>query len=255
MRNSVSLSILLILSIFSISCASQKKQAKTPATVGDNSMTSLDWNGIYRGILPCADCPGIKIQLLLNSDMTYKVKTSYLERGTEYESEGSFSWNETGNIIALDSNFNQKYLVGENLLIQLDGEGNRITGDLAPRYILEKEHIELTGKNWKLIMLNEKPVKSEAKQPFMILTNEESKVNGNTGCNNFFGTYKLTAANEIRFSQLGMTKMACIGDNPEREYIEALDKTTYYSLTINELILKDDSGNNLAKFEEDYFLE
>ncbi len=218
-------------------------------------MTSLDWAGTYQGILPCADCPGIKTQLLLNSDMTYKIKTSYLERGVGIENEGKFSWNNKGNIITLDSNYNQKYLVGENKLFSLDGEGKRITGDIADRFILTKDKPELTGKNWKLITLNEKAVKSNTKQPFMILTKEENRVSGNTGCNNFFGTYALNDQNGIKFSTLGMTKMACVGDNPEQEYTEALEKTSNYSLTATTLILSDENGNVLAKFEEDYFLE
>ncbi len=145
------------------------------------------------------------------------------------------------------------YLVGENLLFSLDGEGNRITGDIADHFILEKEKPELTGKNWKLIMLNGDSVKSETKQPFMILYTEGKRVSGNTGCNNFFGTYELSNQNGIKFSTLGMTKMACVGDNPEKEYTDALEKASNYSLTATELILKDENGNTLAKFEEDYF--
>ena len=246
--------ILLLLIIVSPSCKLQKRPVKS-VTVNDNSMTSLDWNGIYQGILPCADCPGIKIQLILNTDMTYKLETSYLERGTGIETGGKFSWNNDGNIITLDSNYPQKFLVGENRLFQLDGEGKRITGNLADRFILEKEKTELTGKNWKLIMLNEKPVKSDAKLPFMFLSNEENRVSGNTGCNNFFGTYELSGNNEIKFSRPGMTKIACIGDNPEQEFVEVIEKVTKYELGENELILLDGNDNVLANFESDFFLQ
>ena len=44
------------------------------ATVADTAHTAenaLDWNGTYKGILPCADCEGIKTELELNSDKTY----------------------------------------------------------------------------------------------------------------------------------------------------------------------------------------
>ena len=236
-------------------CNSQKKQSKSSVLQSDNSKISLDWNGTYRGILPCADCPGIKTQLVLNSDMTYKLKTSYLERGTGIEEEGKFSWNKNGNIITLDGYGHQKYLVGENRLFSLDGDGNKITGDLANRFILTKKQPELTGKDWKLIILNGKTVSTSLKEPFIMFQKEELKVTGNTGCNNFFGTYELSDQCGIKFSQMGMTKMACIGDNPELKFMNALAETTNYSLTINELILKDKSGKLLAKFEDDYFLE
>ncbi len=247
-----SLTILIIIVTGIFACKSQKKLTKT--SEADKSRTSLDWAGIYQGILPCADCPGIKTQLVLNKNMTYKIQTHYLERGAGVETEGKFSWNKDGNIITLDSNYNQKYMVGENRLFSLDGEGKRITGDLADRFILEKEKPELTGKNWKLIMLSGDSVKSEARQPFMILTSDENRFSGNTGCNNFFGTFELTGESGIIFSKIGVTKMACIGDNPEQEFMEVLEKTTSFDLALNKLILKDETGLNLAEFEEDYFL-
>jgi copper homeostasis protein (lipoprotein) len=41
-------------------------------------MTSIDWAGNYQGILPCADCEGIKTQILLNKDLSYVLETQYL---------------------------------------------------------------------------------------------------------------------------------------------------------------------------------
>ncbi len=40
----------------------------------DNSRTSLDWDGIYRGVLLCADCEGIQTTIYLNRDLGYKAK-------------------------------------------------------------------------------------------------------------------------------------------------------------------------------------
>ncbi len=39
-------------------------------------MTSVDWPGTYQGILPCADCEGIKTQLLINKDLNYILRLS-----------------------------------------------------------------------------------------------------------------------------------------------------------------------------------
>ncbi len=237
-------------------CNSTKKQEKSSVPKADNSMNSLDWNGTYQGILPCADCPGIKTQLVLTSDLTYVLKMKYMERSVAIiETQGKFSWNSDGNKITLDGNGHQMYLVGENRLFSLDGEGNKITGDLADRFIFKKEKTELTGKNWKLARLNGKIIENAPKQPFILFDKEDYRISGNTGCNNFFGTYELIDQNGIKFSKIGMTKMACIGNNPEQEYIDVLAKVTNYSLAVNELILKDKNGKALAKFEEDYFSE
>ena len=109
----------------------------------DNSATSLDWNGTYRGTVPCASCEGIETTLTLNSDQTYKLTTNYLglNDALEQEDTGVFTWDETGSIITLErvSNGPNQYKVGENRIWQLDMKGNRITGDLADHYILTKK--------------------------------------------------------------------------------------------------------------------
>ena len=109
----------------------------------DNSATSLDWNGTYKGTVPCASCEGIETILTLNIDRTYKLTTHYfgLNDALEEEDTGTFSWDETGSIITLErvSNGPTQYKVGENRIWQLDMSGNMITGDLADHYILTKQ--------------------------------------------------------------------------------------------------------------------
>jgi uncharacterized lipoprotein NlpE involved in copper resistance len=107
-----------------------------------NSMNALDWNGTYKGILPCAACEGIETTLTLNSDKSYILVTNYLGRNDalEQEKRGQFSWNEDGSIITLtniDSAPNQ-YKVGETRIWQLNVDGKLITGDLADHYVLTK---------------------------------------------------------------------------------------------------------------------
>lgn len=110
---------------------------------GDNSMNSLDWQGSYKGIVPCADCEGIETVITIGADSLYTLTLSYLGKkdAVAVKKNGRFNWNDAGNIITL-SNMEggaDKYLVGENKLIQLDLEGNRITGNLASKYELTKQ--------------------------------------------------------------------------------------------------------------------
>ena len=116
------------------------------ATVADTAHTAenaIDWNGTYKGILPCADCEGIKTELELNSDKTYEIKETYLGKGDgkPFESKGSFQFdNKNSSIIELDkAGDSRKYFVAEGYLKALDLEGNEITGDLADKYQLKKE--------------------------------------------------------------------------------------------------------------------
>lgn len=59
----------------------------------------------------------------------------------------------------------------------------------------------------------------------------ENKVNGNTGCNQFFGTYTLDLY-ALSFSEIASTEMAC--DMPimatENVFLMALDQTGSYSM-------------------------
>lgn len=106
------------------------------------SRSSLDYEGTYAGTLPCADCPGIRTEIVLREDSTYTLTTVYEGKGNEKENtfteNGKYDWDEEGSIITLANDSSQRYQVGEEQLFALDREGNRITGELADLYILRK---------------------------------------------------------------------------------------------------------------------
>ncbi len=246
------ISALFILTV--ISCNSQQKAiTKTQNARGDSSLTSVDWQGTYQGTLPCADCEGIKTQLVLNDDLSYILKTKYLGKSDSvFQEKGKFTWDNSGSNIQLENSGGQSYQVGENILFHLDKNGKRITGDLAEKYKLEKERTEITGKYWKLARLNGKQVKPGNREPF-IRFNAENGVSGNSGCNNFNGKYEISEINKIKFSPFAMTKMACIDNNTEDEFMQAIGKTTGYSLTSDTLIFQDEFETTIAVFEADFF--
>lgn len=254
MKSNLFLLLIFINCLGIVSCNTSKKSTSTKEiNVGDNSMTSIDWSGIYQGILPCADCEGIKTQLLLNEDLTFTLKTQYLGKSDSvFIEKGNFKWNNSGSTITLDNSNHQIYKVGENILFHLDKKGKRISSDLAANYTLEKEKIEITNKYWKLIQLNGQPVRLGKREPFIRL-NENKNVNGNSGCNTFNGKYELPEGNKIKFSPFSMTKMACIGNDIENEFMRVLENTTSYSVSSNELILQDEFETSLATFISDYF--
>lgn len=110
---------------------------------GDNSETSLDWDGVYVGTTPCANCEGIETELTLSKDKMYVLKTKYMSKGMEKlnEERGTFSWDASGSVIVLnglDHKPNQ-YKVGENHLVQMDMQGKIVEGNLASKYILQKK--------------------------------------------------------------------------------------------------------------------
>ena len=105
------------------------------------SQIALDYYGTYKGVVPCADCEGIETIILLKENEKYEVAIKYLGKSDAvYKESGHFSWGDDGRIITLEGLENRasQYQVGENKLFQLDLEGNRIKGNLAQKYILEK---------------------------------------------------------------------------------------------------------------------
>lgn len=145
---------LSLASVFLVACSktdNKNNQEQTPtaaseAVAVDSAHTaenSLDWNGTYKGVLPCADCEGIETELELNADKTYDLKETYLGKGDgkAFESKGSFQFDANNtSVIELDkTGDNRKYFVAEGYLKALDMEGNEITGDLADKYELKKE--------------------------------------------------------------------------------------------------------------------
>jgi heat shock protein HslJ len=255
MKTQLFIVLLAIFSISAVSCkSSQKAQKKEVQATGDNSMNALDWDGTYQGILPCADCEGIQTQITLNKDLSYVLETRYNGKDEKvFQTKGTFNWGINGSKITLDNSEKQSYLVGENMLFHLDKNGNRITGDLANKYVLGKEKVELNGKYWKLIELNGEAVKVENREPFIKFNTEEKLVNGNSSCNSFNGNYEISEGNKISISPFMMTRMACIDNNIEGEFMQALEATTGYLLSANTLVFTDSTNKNLAKFKADFF--
>jgi len=117
-------------------------RAETPARAGapvdsHNSRNSLDWAGTYEGVLPCADCPGIKTRLVLHNDGRFELSTQYLDRQVAPQTaSGRFSWNSAGSSITLDAaGWGQQFRVGEGRLLQLNRDGSAPPWD-APNRVL-----------------------------------------------------------------------------------------------------------------------
>jgi uncharacterized lipoprotein NlpE involved in copper resistance len=142
--------VLYLLTIFAVlmsgleACKSktETKESNAPATDVHHSRNSTDWAGIYTGTIPCADCPGINVKITLNPDETYTISYRYEDKQpTDEFVQGKFTWSADGGTIKLDcQEFPPFYRLGEKKLIQLDMEGNPITGALSNNYILTQEH-------------------------------------------------------------------------------------------------------------------
>lgn len=98
----------------------------------------------------------------------------------------------------------------------------------------------LVGVHWQLKTLNAKPLAdypAQNKEPYIMFANDGNRVEGTGGCNGMGGTYTLLSNNQILFSELVSTKMACPDMTLETDIQIFLMDTITYSITRDELIL------------------
>lgn len=139
------LTVILFSAIFSAYNPVLAETAETTHKQDAHQAHNNLWPGIFNGFLPCADCAGIKTSLALNKNNSYVMITQYVGKSPrDFVEKGKFAWNEKNNTIILTprkSTSTHQYFVGDEVLIKLDNNGNRITGKLADNYILRKNDV------------------------------------------------------------------------------------------------------------------
>lgn len=229
--------------------APTEPQTATPTEVvatansSHNSANSLDWAGVYQGVVPCADCEGIRTSLTLKMDNSYQLSSTYLGKdAAPFEQQGHFEWDATGSVIRLLDQHDGPafYKVGENQLIQLDMQGQQITGELAEHYQLKKQDrtaAALTGLRWKLTELMGQTI--AATEPDMtpyLQFGTDGRVSGFAGCNQFTGAYE-TEGLRLSFKPMATTEKACLNASIEQRFLTTLQGTDNYSLNESGLAL------------------
>ncbi len=259
--------LLIVLALFSVSgCMPAEEHDDgiaddAPATAvidsAHNSRNSVDWPGVYTGVLPCADCEGIQTSVTLHPDGRFERRTLYLGKpGAASNDEGTFAWDDKGGVVTLSAPeaAARMYQVGENRLFHLDINGSRITGDLANRYVLEKlvSDPQIEGRRWVLTELNGQPVNvpDDGEQAYLELTTEELKITGHASCNRFFGRYEIKQGNRISFGEnMGITMMACPDMSVETAFMDVLRNVDNYAIAADELSLNKARMAPLARFK------
>lgn len=246
----------LVLALFALatySCANLKNNASTETPDGHTAQNSLDWQGTYSGVLPCADCEGIETELKLNNDQTYSLTNKYLD-GKNSSTDtltGTFIWK--GNNVELERKIKDirpdVFKVEENQVKQLDLEGKEVTGELANAYILKKNgNSEVEDKKWKLVELNGKPVSGTADTHYIIFHSKEGRLEAKAGCNMMSYEYSIKNQLQVRFTPGITTLMAC-QETTEDKLKAVLDKADNISVGPDVLTLNKARMAPLARFE------
>ena len=112
----------------------------------------------------------------------------------------------------------------------------------------------LVEKYWRLTELLGEPVTTPegAKEAYMILKKEDSRVTGTSGCNTFSGSFTLKPFNRITFSRSISTMMMCPNMDTETKLYKALETADSYIIKDDVLILNRGRMAPLARFEAVY---
>lgn len=218
---------------------------------GHNSKISLDWYGTYGGVLPCADCEGVRTQITLFRDATFRRKVEYVGRDERvYEDDGSFIWSEDGGKIRIDNidGSQQNYLVGEGHLLHLDRKGARITGPRAEKYRLDKltRDPKLEDHTWEWVVQDSVDFAGRA-VPSLSFDAEKRRLSGSDGCNRIAADYMLYDGGALTMGKTVATKMACPEMAVSESFRKMLGEVRSYTVT-DSLVLRNENGVPLASF-------
>lgn len=118
---------------------------------------------------------------------------------------------------------------------------------------LNNKSMNLLEGKWQLIMVNGKKIDSDfegAKIPFISFDSETMEVTGNTGCNNFFGSYTAdSSTNKISMNDIASTEMYCEQVTYETEFLMAIQKADNYTIIDGVLSLNKAKMAPLAVFK------
>jgi heat shock protein HslJ len=110
----------------------------------------------------------------------------------------------------------------------------------------------LIGTYWQLVELYGQPISAaEAAErvAFLQLATENTRAFGNSGCNNFNGTYTQAEGLRLRFSNVATTMMACRDMEVEKRFLEALNLVDNYTIAGDALSLSKARMAPVARFK------
>lgn len=105
----------------------------------------------------------------------------------------------------------------------------------------DKDPKKLVGCEWKLqrVEINDENVNIPAEAPKLTFT-DSLTINGNGGCNLFFGVYKAEKSGKITVEPQGMTRALCPDAQFEERYVKALGQVNEFEFEDEYLELEND---------------
>jgi uncharacterized lipoprotein NlpE involved in copper resistance len=122
--------------------AEKNTKVDTPAVTQEKKEPVV--TASYTGIVPCADCKGVEVNITLKDDNSYSKRDLYLDRksagvgSNEITDAGKFMMHgDTLHLLGVTDGADH-FLKTDSSLIQLGPDGKRISGNLGDKYVLKK---------------------------------------------------------------------------------------------------------------------
>jgi copper homeostasis protein (lipoprotein) len=231
--------IVALTTILAVAC-------KTSPTA-ENKGLSADF---FLGNLPCADCAAIRTLVHLEKNNQLSISRQYVGKSDSlFTVKAKFKYHaETRRIAYESSNEKGYFLYSPEKLIQLDQNGNKINGKLAPRYVLNRDTLSLY-RFWNLMQMQGKPVENVGKTSIHLrFRPKKLEVSGFAGCNRLNGKFTVQAQ-KIAIGPVATTKMACERSETESAFLQCLKEVQRFEIRDETLLLWGKSPNPLLEFQ------
>lgn len=187
------------------------------------SRDSLDWAGVYEGVVPCVGCSGVRTRLVLERDERYELGTQELGREAAPRIvRGRFGWLPGGNAIALERRHGaQRFLVGEGRVALLQA-GAPPSWPQAEPWVLHRvaqapaDAVRRTLESHRWTLASAVGGRGEAIDGLptgggraIVVGFADGRVDVEGGCNRILGSYRIDGGDRLVVSGMASTLMAC----------------------------------------------
>lgn len=141
MRSKIFIIVIAFWGLFQSSCSNNTDNDSTKAgneLTGNPSPKSF--SGIFFGITPCADCPGIETTVHFMEDSIFVENFNYMERNTSFADTGK--WSISHKIVTVSFPDHHSYFLvkSDSVVSILDADKKEIEGPLSDKFILKKKN-------------------------------------------------------------------------------------------------------------------
>lgn len=149
------------------------------------------------------------------------------------------------------------FFIGANNYLFLTCQDFKISGSDLPLNCREvttttdtNGRMTLESGIWQLSSINGEDALSGS-EITAVFNSNESSINGNSGCNNYFATYEASEGS-LSISAIGSTRMACVDPDgvmqQESRYLMLLSTVSAYRIDNNSLSMTDSNGEQIFRF-------